>query len=181
MSQQTFYPLPAKHILFALAADKEWLDKAKEKLIDRFGPIEQQSDCFLYKATDYYCDEMGENILRQFFSFKECVASETLADLKTQTNQIETELSEEGKRQVNLDGGLLSLDKVVIATTKPASYRIYLRDGIYAQATYWYEKGTYQAWPWTYEEYQSSDIIRFFNKVRTQYRKQLDLLETTKN
>ena len=145
--------------------------KLKEKLINQFGPIERESKLYLYKSTEYYCGEMGDRILRQLVSFENCFPWEQLADLKVQTNQLETELSEEEKRKVNLDCGLLSLDKIVVASTKPASYRIYLRDGIYAQATYWYEKGSFQAWPWTYDEYQSFDIIRFFNLVRTQYRK----------
>jgi len=174
MSSQSFYPPPSKLILFALASDQEWLNLAKEQLVELFGPIEQESDTYLYKSTEYYCKEMGKNILRQIFSFQVCLPSEQLADFKLKTNQTETKLSEENKRKVNLDCGLLSLDKIVIASTKPSSYRIYLRDGIYAQTTYWYEKGTFQAWPWTYDEYRSSDIIKFFNSVRNKYRKQIE-------
>ncbi len=182
MSSETYLPPPpSKHILFLLAADTEWLEKAKSELVRLFGPVEQESSVFLYKATDYYCEEMGNNIIRQFLSFRDLLPPEGLADYKLKTNEIEMVLSEEGKRQVNLDGGLLTLDKIVIATTKPASYRVYLREGIYAQATYWYEKATYQAWPWTYDEYQSSDIIEFFNSVRRKYQKQLNELKVQEN
>ncbi len=166
MSSQTFYPLPAKLIFFALASDQEWLALAKQELVALFGPIEQESKVYLYQATKYYSEEMGKSILRQFLSFQQCVGAETLADLKIQTNHLEAKLSEQGKRRANLDCGLLSFDKIVIASTKPANYRVYLRDGIYAQATYWFEKGTFHAWPWTYDEYKSSDIITFFNSVR---------------
>lgn len=139
---------------------------AKQELVSLFGPIEQESKMYLYQATEYYSKEMGKNILRQLLSFENGVAAEKLADFKVQTNRLEAKLSEAGNRRVNLDCGLLSLDKIVIASTKPANYRVYLKDGIYAQATYWFEKGTFHAWPWVYDEYKSSDIIIFFNSVR---------------
>jgi len=113
---------------------------------------------------------MGDDIWRQFLSFEKCVPSEKLPEFKGQTNLLEEQLSVNGNRRANLDCGLLTLDKVVLASTKPANYRVYLSNGIYAQATLRYEKGTFHPWPWIYEEYGQIEVIDFFNQVRDNYK-----------
>lgn len=170
MGSQLYPPSPAKLILGLLASGKEILEKAKSKCVGLFGPIENQSQAQPFTISKYYCKEMGDEIWRQFLSFEKCVPSEQLAEFKEQTNQLEEQLSVKGSRQANLDCGLLTLDKVVLASTKPANYRVYLSNGIYAQATLRYEKGTFHPWPWIYEEYGQHDVIDFFNQVRNKYK-----------
>jgi len=43
-------------------------------------------------------------------------------------NQIEEKLSNEWERTINLDPGYIGLSKLVLATTKDYSHRIYLKD-----------------------------------------------------
>jgi hypothetical protein len=74
---------------------------------------------------------------------------------------------------VNIDPGYLTLSKVVLATTKDYSHRLYLRDGIYAEVTLHYEAGAWRPWPWTYRDYASGQYLDFFERVRESLKQQL--------
>jgi len=94
------------------------------------------------------------------------VRPESLPDVKHFTNHLEIELSRVGKRRVNLDPGLLSAERLVLATGKNYTHRIYLRDGIYADLTLLYEKGAYRTLPWTYPDYQDPSLLHFLGALR---------------
>ncbi len=142
-------------------------------LQERFGPVDLESKVFPFDFTSYYEREMGEGILRQFLSFENLIDPGDLAAIKTETNRLEAELSKEGKRTVNLDPGYLDLSKLVLATTKDATYRVYLGEGIYAQSTYYFQDGTYRPWEWTYADYRTPTAVDFFNRVRQEYKQEL--------
>ena len=78
-----------------------------------------------------------------------------------------------GKRRVNIDPGYISQSKLVLATTKDHSHRIYLGQGIFAEVTLRYYKGTFRAWEWTYPDYASPPYIAIFNHIRKLYKEQL--------
>lgn len=162
-----------KMICGLLVAGRERFDRGREALERWFGPIDLESDIFPFDFTDYYEKEMGPGILRRYVSLKDLIAPGDLAAVKLTTNRIEQELSEEGKRTVNLDPGYVDLSKMVLATTKDATYRVYLKDGIYAQSTYFFQDGTYRPWEWTYADYRTDAAIEFFNRVRSEYKHQL--------
>ena len=44
------------------------------------------------------------------------------------------------KRPVNIDPGYINESRLILASTKDFSHRIYLRDGIYAEVTLNYRK-----------------------------------------
>ncbi len=94
-----------------------------------------------FPYTTYYNKEMGQEIRRQTASFLDLVAPQSLPDIKLRTNEIETGLLRDGKRQVNIDPGLLGAERFILATGKNFTHRIYLRDGIYADLTLIYQKG----------------------------------------
>lgn len=169
MSEKFHFPPPAKLVFGLLASSRSILTQSKKIVAENFGPIDAEGEIIPFNATDFYCDEMGREIWRQFVSLEPLVPSENLADLKRQTNQLELQFAKGEKRQANLDPGLLTLDKLVVASTKPASYRIYLRDGIYAQPMLVFEKGAFRPWPWTYADYQWLSTLQFFNQVREIY------------
>ncbi|MCX7965305.1 MAG: DUF4416 family protein, partial [Syntrophorhabdaceae bacterium] len=123
--------------------------------------------------TDYYEEEMGSELHRIFILFKSLMPRESLVSIKLTTNNIEKELSIQGKRQVNIDPGYISLENVVLATTKNYTHRIYLGDGIYGDLTLIYKKGTYNALEWTYPDYASKNIIAIFNNWRNLYKRKL--------
>ena len=111
-----------------------------------------------FPYTTYYDNEMGRGIRRQTAGFLNLVAPESLPDIKLRTNEIETSLLRDGKRQVNIDPGLLSPERFVLATGKNFTHRVYLRDGIYADLTLIYQKGAYRPLPWTYPDYREPRV-----------------------
>jgi len=166
-------PQPVKLICGILAATGSWLDRSREILAREFGPLDQESEIIPFDFTSYYEKELGPEILRRYVSFATLIDAGDLASIKLATNRLEEELSEDGVRKVNLDPGWLDLSKMVLATTKDATYRVYLGEGIYAQATLFYEKGSYRPWEWTYADYRTETAIGFFNEVRRVYRLKL--------
>ena len=79
--------------------------------------------------------------------------------IKRETNDIEDRFREQGLRKVNLDPGLLSLPRFVLATTKDNAHRIPLEGGIYAEITLLFGKGTFRPLPWTYPDFRSENYI----------------------
>jgi hypothetical protein len=70
------------------------------------------------------------------------------------------------KRLVNIDPGYLSMTKLVLASTKNREHRIYLRDGIYAEVTLAFRDQTWMRMPWTYADYQRSEVLEFLTLAR---------------
>jgi hypothetical protein len=70
------------------------------------------------------------------------------------------------KRTLNLDPGYLSLAKVVLASTKDYSHRLYLGRGIYGEVTLFFKDKSYNPYPWTYPDYRTPEYINFFNQMR---------------
>ena len=127
-----------------------------------------------FNCTAYYNDEMGREIRRQTAAFVNLVAPESLPDIKLRTNEIETNLLRDGKRQVNIDPGLLSAERFVLATGKNFTHRVYLRDGIYADLTLVYQKGAFRPLPWTYPDYREPEFLHYLSVLRKKLRFQLD-------
>ena len=140
----------------------------------KLGPVDAVSvKKHLNEYTSYYEKEMGKDLLRFFVSFRNSFAPEQLADFKLLTNSMERSLwtsSTSDRRHVNIDPGYLDTSKVIVASTKDATYRIYLKDGIYAQPMLWYEKNSYLAYDWTYPDYRDKPFLDFFNHVRGTYK-----------
>lgn len=163
---------PVKLICGLLAGDIERLSRAKEALSLRFGPIEFESEGIPFDFTPYYQKELGPDIIRQYISFEDLIDPGDLASIKLTTNRMEEDLSEGGVRKVNIDPGYLDLSKMVLATTKDATYRVYLAAGILGQSTYYFESGSYRPWQWTYADYRTDTAIEFFNIVRGDFKRE---------
>jgi hypothetical protein len=128
---------------------------------------------FQFKFTDYYYQEMGENILRVYFSFHRMIKRDELADVKLASNIFETKFADsQGRRKVNIDPGIVLPGNLTLATTKDSAHRIYIGKGIYAEITLIYEKGEYRSLPWTYPDYALKEIRHFFSEVRKQMLRQ---------
>lgn len=167
-------PPPVKLIAGFLSNDQELVSQAKKCLDQQVGPLEWESVLFPFDCTRYYQREMGPNLQRQYVSFEILVSREQLPEIKRISNRLEVSLStEEGFRQVNIDPGYVSLEQMILATTKKASHRPYLEGGIYAELTYRFIKGSFQPMEWTYPDYRLPQSLDFFNQVRQTYRKQL--------
>ncbi|OPZ95339.1 MAG: hypothetical protein BWY71_02269 [Planctomycetes bacterium ADurb.Bin412] len=75
-------------------------------------------------------------------------------------------------RPINLDPGYIDASKLVLATTKNYSHRIYIGQSMYAEATLHYHRGKWQAWPFTYPDYGSGLYDPFLNAARDRYLEQ---------
>jgi len=168
-------PQPAKLIAGLLVSGPDkFMDQVNERLAERFGPIEKISNIILFDKSDYYKKEMGTPLYRYFLSLTPLYPPEALPDAKIATNEIESRfLNEEGGRNVNIDPGILTLQNLVLATTKNYTHRIYLGKGIFADLTLIYQKGAYHPLPWTYPDYREEATRTFFSEVRGIYKEQL--------
>lgn len=166
-------PKPIKLIVGLIFKDLSICKQTEYFLKKRFGDIDAESLIIPFNHTDYYKDELGENLLRKFFSFRKLVKLENISKIKTLTNTIESKLSQAKKRTINIDPGYLDLNKLVLLTTKDYSHRIYLSRGIFAEVTLHYQNSTFQPWPWTYPDYKTKEYIDFFNQVRKIYAQQI--------
>ena len=142
-------------------------DLARGSLNDLFGPILRESEAVpLGRYTAYYEREMGPGLSRCFWVFADPFPMGGLQEAKLATNRLERVFSENGKRRINLDPGLLSLDSLVLATTKPYFHRIYLSKGIYAELELVFKRGRMESLPWTYPDYGDVWAMEFFLKAR---------------
>jgi hypothetical protein len=147
------------------------LPEARKALEERFGPVTFASDPVPWSFTTYYDREMGPGIVRLFWAFDRLADPAELAAIKLTTNRIEDAFREDGSRKVNLDPGLLSLSRFVLATTKDGAHRIPLRDGIYAEVTLVFERGEFRPLPWTYPDYRTEGCRSVLKAIRDGYRK----------
>jgi hypothetical protein len=161
---------PAALIFGITFKDNFFLDQALVILREEYGPIEIIGPVFDFTMTDYYTKEMGENLSKQFFCFEHPIAMEKLSEVKLRTNEIEMEFvydkDKDLSRRVNIDPGYVTLSKLVLATTKDYSHRIYIGKGIYAETTLRFLDGTFTPLDITYPDYKTSHSITFFNSVR---------------
>jgi hypothetical protein len=172
---ETSKPSPVKLIVGVIFASEGILIKARERLKKKFGPVDFQGPVIPFDYTRYYEKQMGPNLRRQFFSFQRLIDPAKLAQIKLYTNRLESSLSPGSgqlpARKINLDPGYISASKLVLATCKNYSHRIYLDRGIFAEVTLRFEKRSFTAWPWTYPDYKSKDYIQNFNTIREIYLK----------
>lgn len=164
---------PKRAILFCglLYEDADLADLAKRRLRQQLGDIAVESAAQPFDHTDYYEAEIGPDIQRQFIFFTEPFSIERLAEIKRMTNNIEHEICDDTARPrdlrpVNLDPGYLTLSKLVLATTKDASHRIYLERGIFAEVTLRFHGGRWSALPWTYPDYAADTFHADFVTAR---------------
>jgi len=170
-------PKPVKLIIGILAADRQCLHAAIEALIDKFGNADFVSEVWPFEKTDYYKDQTGEYILRQFVSIERLIDPGKLAKIKHRTNKLERKLASKLgvplPRPVNLDPGIIEPSKLILATTKNYSHRIYIGKKMYAEVTLVFDKGHWRALDYTYPDYRQQCYFDFFAKVRTRLVEQL--------
>jgi hypothetical protein len=145
----------------------------EDMLVSHLGPIVSKTDSKPFSQTTYYEKEMGNKLLRRFILFKPLRGREELPAVKLMTNDLEAATSADGRRTFNVDPGYLSLEQVILATTKGYSHRIYLDKGIFGDLTLIYINGTYGSLPWTYPDYGGTELISMLNCWRENYKRDL--------
>ncbi len=179
-------PLPVCRFAGLLAGSEEQLAAARFELAQWYGKIDDTSDILPFTFTQYYTGEMGPNLLRQWVRFTALFNPEHLAKCKLETNMAETLLARQFNdkrtgpasgtaptRPINIDPGYVHRYKVILATTKDHSHRVYLTEGIYGEVTLHWSQNKWTPWPWTYADYQTPQAAAFFERARTAYLEQL--------
>ena len=172
-----FQTEPVLKLMAAFSRHVAALDWAQEKAKEVWGPTALKSKAFDFAETDYYQQSMGAGLKKQFWVFEQLADQGELADWKQQSGAWEKEYASLGRhaesRPLNVDPGYLSRGKLVLASTKDHSHRIYLRDGIFAEVTLYYKEKHWQARDWTFPDYRRDDYQQFFSQCRDYLRGRL--------
>ncbi len=166
-------PVPVKLVASIFSPKEEIIEEALGIMAKAFGEIDWVSPLIPFDRTRYYEREMGWPLVRRFVSFLELISPESLPDIKLRTNEMEIHLSPGPNRRVNIDPGYIALERLVLATGKNYTHRIYLAKGIYADLTLIFHKKGFRPLSWTYPDYREETIVSYFNQIRARYLNQL--------
>ncbi len=159
-----------------LTPDDQMLSIVQPLLVQDLGPVDEQIGPLAFGYTSYYDSEMGPGILRWLWSFADLVDRGALVGIKCLTNQVEQAYTVDGRRQFNLDPGLMTLGNFVLAAGKNNAHRIYMGKGIFADLTLIFRAGTYRPLEWTYPDYADQELITILNGLRETYKCRLTKL-----
>jgi len=171
-------PTPLVKLFCGMITSKpELADRVVGLLEQRLGPVDIQGPTVPFDFTHYYDQQMGSPLWRRFVSFTTLIEPDSLVDIKLMTNALESEMADlfEGKpaRPVNLDPGYIEPSKLVLASMKNFSHRLYLAKGVYAELTLMFRHDKWESLPWTFPDYASGRYDAFFCQVRGMLRDQL--------
>ncbi len=160
---------PATLVIGMLLQQRAAFAAIAAELAGRYGAFALVSAWMAFDYTSYYTAEMGAPLSRRLIAFERPVAQETLPEIKIAACALEGLRSRQGRRTVNLDPGLITAERFVLATGKPAAHRIYLGAGVYADLALIYREGAFRALPWTYPDYAGDPLKRFLEAVRARH------------
>ena len=165
-----------------LTAHSDYFQSSALRASERYGPIEMESPVWPWDVTDYYQEELGTGILRKFLFFERTIDPALLPSVKQFTNEIERSFTREEQnggfhRSINLDPGYITESKVVLATTKDFSHRLYIGENIYAEVTLRYhaKKRSFLPHEFTFPDFRSRKYLEMFNTMRDSLRRDLTL------
>lgn len=162
-----------KLLVSVFSSEERLLEEVMRELQAMCGAVDWMSPPLFFDRTRYYEKEMGWPLHRRFLSFEKLIRPESLVEIKLETNELEKRYLREGKRRVNIDPGYIALERLVLATGKNYTHRVYLSKGIYADLTLVFHQGSFQTLAWTYRDYGDPVIIGCFNEAREHYKSQL--------
>ena len=162
-----------KLVAAVLFADKKQYELLKPILIETFSEIDYEGSFFPFVETDYYESEMGKGLIRGMISFGKLVHPSCLAEAKQKAREIEQKFSQLDNRMVNVDIGYMDMFKVVLASFKGRSNKIYLSGGVWADMILYFESGDYQSFSWGFPDFKSGIYNQDLKEIRSNYKKQL--------
>lgn len=163
-------PQPAALITAVMAPDDEVLQAVGRDLAEAFGPVSKVGPTYPFAFSRYYDREMGAGLTKQLLWFEDLVDPAQLAQIKGRAMDLERQWAQERDgalcRRVNIDPGLVTIESLVLATTKYSGHRICIAPALYAEVTLLYQKGQYRPFEWTYADYQDPKVGRFLLEIR---------------
>lgn len=167
-------PRKVKLIASLFSPKKQLIDTIIKKLEDMSGPVDWISPELFFDRTRYYAKEMGWPLHRRFISFKNLIFPDNLVEIKLKAHGIEQQHLIDGNRTINIDPGYISPERLILATGKDFTHRVYLSQGIYADLTLIFQKGRFRSLEWTYPDYADAESLEYFSEIRNRYLKQLN-------
>jgi hypothetical protein len=176
MGSPTLHP-PVLLIMAVTSRYEEALSWAAERSSRAWGQLADRSEAFEFTETDYYRATMGGELRKQFLAFERPIDPARLPQMKLESGEWEEEYARLGRhpepRPLNLDPGYLTAAKLVLASTKDHSHRLYLDQGIFAEVTLYFREGRWQHREWTYPDYRRDDFEAFFLRLRDHWQRRL--------
>ncbi len=169
-------PLPVKLFVGMLSSDPALFPVCADIFCTKYGSIDYESPLLPWNLTHYYREELGDDIFRKFIFFKELIDPGELPKIKIFATMVEEKFSVQAEkttqRKINLDPGYVTEAKVVLATTKDYSHRIYIGSNIYAEVTLKYNirNHEYAANDYTYPDYCTDQYRAIFASARERLR-----------
>jgi hypothetical protein len=112
---------------------------------------------------------MGADLFKRYLSFKYLLTPGHLVHLKLLAMEIERRTSIGSRRLVNLDPGYIFCGGLVLSTAKFSGHRLFLGLGLWGELTLHYHRGSFEAMPWTYQDYLKPEIIELVTAMRQSY------------
>ncbi|MCD6404962.1 MAG: DUF4416 family protein [Planctomycetes bacterium] len=169
--------LPVQLVAGLIVNPAEGFERALSALEAAWGKVDMQSPVWPFDFTDYYRNEMGEGLLRQFVAFDNLQPLERLHQVKVESIEMEAHLGAASPagvaRPVNIDPGYICHSKLVLFSTKDFSHRIWVGGGIFAEVTLEWHKGGFVPLAYTFPDYRSEKYRTFFNEARNRYVRKL--------
>jgi hypothetical protein len=162
-------PKPAKLIIGMIMQDRNCCPFVARNLSRSLGAVDMVSRWYPFTETDYYKKEMGSPLFRRLIGFRELIQQDALGDVKGLTNVLEGQLTQDGKRTVNIDPGYLLGERFVLATGKNYAHRICIGGSVFADLTLIYRRGGFRSLEWTYPDYAGKPVLTFLTSVRDRY------------
>lgn len=175
-------PLPGRAFLSVLGARWEAFWPAlRVELEGLLGPADYESAPIPFSHTAYYDAELGTPVLRRILSFARPLPLDGLPEIKLATNGLEDRWRGKDGRLFNLDPGYVTQERLVLATGKNFTHRVYLARGIWADLTLIYQGGDWLDLPWTFPDYAAPEMKKHLTRIREMYRDSLKHPTTAKD
>lgn len=172
-------PLPVKLFVGMLTSQNRLFEAVADTLAAAYGPVDLASGILPWDHSAYYRGEMGSGIMRKFLFFQRLIDPGSLSRIKHDTMSLEHTLRRPGdgefSRRVNIDPGYVTEAKVILATTKDFSHRVYIGQSIFAEATLQYARNdrAFRPLDHTYPDFRSPQVLALFAAARERLRQDL--------
>jgi len=167
------FPEKVKHLSAVIYRDETLYQQVIKICGKKFGSPDFESKAIPFVFTDYYQPEMGPELKRRFLSFPHLIRPEQITAIKLFNVKLEKKFACAKKRRINVDPGYMNCAKLVLATTKDYSHRIYLNKGIFAEVTLTYKNNQWQDLPSTFPDYRTDVYKEILSRIREIYCRQI--------
>ena len=162
-------PPPVKLITGLIFKTSLPIDRCIMNLQERFGEVDFKSDILPFHYTNYYEDEMGQELSRIIVSYEKLIRRDKLVNIKKLCTKLEKKYSKYGKRDINIDPGYIAPEHLILATGKGFYHRPYLGKGVYADLTLVFRNKEFIPLEWTYPDYRTDMLRNLFKRIRESY------------